>query len=317
MAATGTLESRFAQRVDEYRRRAEEELPRKRQELDRLRAQGDDNAAAAERLEREIEALACREDEIEYLLDAMPFIKEYSSTTAIDSQAAAPAGALSNFVAVTHKSNKNNVLQRYLMYVEKQVDTTTMAAVTVHEDSTAKRHPREAEYFCGTCDAGMDFHSRESMLVCPACGECRAFTEMSANNLTYEQEIHQDVVTYFAYKRLNHFCEWLNSLQAKVGLARFFSWPYHTDDTALVLCVASAADRPGWPHRLPGHALPKGSAGSGHQALRGGGGHQGGSGHQAPRGGGHRPPRKPQAISRELRDRHPRSRSPRCNPGSL
>lgn len=224
-AATGTLEARFAQRVDEYRRLAEEELPRKRRQLDDARRQLREAAdpAARSRLaaavaaqEAEIETLSRRDEEIEYLLDAMPFIKEYSSTTAVDGSDA-QAGALANFVAVTHKSSRNNVLQRYLMHVEKQVDTTTMAAVTAHEDSTSKRHPREAEYFCATCDTGMDFHGRESMLVCPKCGECRAFTEMSANNLTYEQEIHQDVVTYFAYKRLNHFCEWLNSLQAKAS----------------------------------------------------------------------------------------------------
>lgn len=163
------------------------------------------------------------DDEVEFLLDAMPFIKEYASPQAVDADAPTlvPAGPLANFVNVTHKNNRNNVLQRYLMHVEKQVDPTTMAAAAAHEDATAKHHPCEAEYFCSQCDAGMDFHQRESMLVCPRCGACRAFTEMSANNLTYEQEIHQDVVTYFAYKRLNHFCEWLNSLQAKV---RFISW---------------------------------------------------------------------------------------------
>lgn len=187
----GTLEARFLSRVGEYQRRAA--------------ASGDDAAAA-------------RDEEVEYLLDAMPFIREYSSTTAVDKDAApAVAGALSSFVEVTHKNNRNNVLQRYLMHVEKQVDAVTMAAVTAHD----AKAPKESEYCCDVCDAGMDFHGRESMLVCRECGRCRAYTEMSAANLTYEQEIHQDVVTYFAYKRLNHFCEWLNSLQAKV---RFFLW---------------------------------------------------------------------------------------------
>lgn len=191
----GTLEARFLARVSDYRRRAE-----------------------AQDAEEPARAAAVRDEEIEYLLDAMPFIKEYSSTTAVDKDAApAVAGALSSFVEVTHKNNRNNVLQRYLMHVEKQVDPVTMAAVTAHDTKPA----RESEYSCDVCDAGMDYHGRESMLVCRECGRCRAYTEMSAANLTYEQEIHQDVVTYFAYKRLNHFCEWLNSLQAKV---RFFLW---------------------------------------------------------------------------------------------
>lgn len=176
----GTLESRYSERLAEF-------------------AEAGDGEAA-----------------IQYVMDTVPFIREYASTRAVD---AAPerAGSLAPFFEVTHKSSRNNVLQRYLMHVEKQVDPTTVAAVTAHEDSDARRHPREAEYFCPACDTGMEYHSRESVLVCPACGTCRTFTEMNANNLTYEQEIHQDVVTYFAYKRLNHFCEWLNSLQAKAS----------------------------------------------------------------------------------------------------
>lgn len=230
MAAAGTLESRFSQRVEEFRIRREIELPRRQHQLDLARQRlkedpGNPRLAALVRSEEaEVERLRRGDDEIEYLLDSVPFIKEYSSTQAVEHDATM-GGALAGFVAVTHKSNRNNVLQRYLMHVEKQVDVTTMAAVTSHEDSTSKRNPREAEYFCPNCDVGMDYHCRESMLVCPRCGGCKAFTEMSANNLTYEQEIHQDVVTYFAYKRLNHFCEWLNSLQAKVS---FFCGIDHT-----------------------------------------------------------------------------------------
>lgn len=207
-AAGGTLESRFLARIAEYRR-LDDLLPAKQRDLETARAAGDD--AAARRLEADIQQiLGGRDHEVEYLLDAMPFIKEYSSTQAVDKPA---AGALSSFVEVTHKSNRNNVLQRYLMHVEKQVDATTMAAVTAHEDP---KESTTAEYLCDACDAGMDYHGREAMLVCRECGRCKPYTEMSAANLTYEQEVHQDVVTYFAYKRLNHFCEWLNSLQAKV-----------------------------------------------------------------------------------------------------
>lgn len=213
---TGTMESRFAARIDEFRQEAARVTQARQRATD----------------PREIEELTRQEHDIkdremQYLLDTMPFIKEHSSTTAMDVDAPPPPGApgsLASYVSVTHKSNKNNVLQRYLRHVEKQVDPVTQAAFNAHLNSDAKRHPREAEYFCPGCEKGMDFHGRESMLVCPHCGTCRTFTEMSAANLTYEQEIHQDVITYFAYKRNNHFCEWLNSLQAKVR-ARFFCLP--------------------------------------------------------------------------------------------
>lgn len=185
--AAGTLESRYSDRLREFAERA---------------SRGEDVAA----------------EEMEYVLNAVPFIKEYSSTRLVEE--GGPQGAafpsLDGFISVKAKSNKNNVLQRYLMHVEKQVDPTTMAAVKAHENQQSRKNPTEAEYFCDVCDSGMEHHSRESMLVCPVCGACRAFMGMNASNLTYEQEVRLDVTTYFAYKRLNHFCEWLNSLQAKV-----------------------------------------------------------------------------------------------------
>ena len=52
-------------------------------------------------------------------------------------------------------------------------------------------------------------------MVCSQCGFVLTFMELSDANLTYDQEVNQDVVSSFAYKRLNHFCEWVNSLQAK------------------------------------------------------------------------------------------------------
>lgn len=193
----GTLDGRYSQKILDFARRR-----------DALRAAGA-TAAELEAVDRE---------EMAYVMDSVPFIREYTADAVESGEATKGAGALAGFVEVTHTSNKNNVLQRYLLHVEKHADSTTVAAVISHETGGG-RAPLEAEYVCDACDVGMRFHARESMLVCPNCGVCRAFSEMSANNLTYEQEIHQDVVTSFAYKRLNHFCEWLNSLQAKVMVA--------------------------------------------------------------------------------------------------
>lgn len=189
----GTLDGRYGEALADFARRR-----------DRLRAAGGPGAEAALR--------ALDEEEIAYVVSAVPFIREYTAPDEARSPTAAPTrgvGALDGFVEVKHTSKRHNVLQRYLMHVEKRVDNATVAAA-------ANEAPRErSEYSCPECDAPMIFHARESALVCTACGVCTAYSEMSAANLTYEQEIHQDVVTHFAYKRLNHFCEWLNSLQAK------------------------------------------------------------------------------------------------------
>lgn len=188
----GTLDGRYAEKVAEFqaRRRA---------------------AASADDLRR------VEDEETAYLLDAVPFIREYAHECGAHEggggglKPTKSAGALEGFVEVKHAANRNNVLQRYLMHVEKRVDNTTVAAAAAHDAPPAQH----AEYSCPHCDDPMLLDAREATLVCASCGLCRPHTEMTAANLTYEQEIHQDVVTHFAYKRLNHFCEWLNSVQAK------------------------------------------------------------------------------------------------------
>lgn len=211
----GTLESRYAQRLAEFRRAAEEAAAGLCDPDPAVRD-------AARRAQRHLEHA-----EVEYLLDTAPFIREYSSTTRVEDAEAAgvararpAAGPLGNFVAVTHTSNRNNVLQRYMMHVENKVDATTLAAVVAHENGG--RNHSDAQYTCQECDEAMIHHCREALLVCPRCGTCKPFTEMNAKNLTYEEEVQRDPITYFAYKRLNHFCEWLNSLQAKARPALFF-----------------------------------------------------------------------------------------------
>lgn len=233
-AATGTLESRFSDKIQHFaRRRAELEEELRRVEAASSTSGGGGDAGAgdggsnADDRRAELRRLLtdAERQETEYVLDSVPFIREYSSSTqavpqAESSSRVAPTrkgGSMDDFVSVTHKSNRNNVLRRYMLHVEKRVDRSTMAALAEHEAANTKHNAREAEYFCDACDSSMCFNSRESMLVCVRCGTCKSFTEMNANNLTYDQEINLDVVTYFAYKRLNHFCEWLNSLQAKVG----------------------------------------------------------------------------------------------------
>lgn len=150
--------------------------------------------------------IAAGDDEVEYLLDVMPFVKEYMSTSAVNtSDQPQRKKGMDGFVEIKHTSNKNFVLQRYLVEVEKNIESAT---VTMESNATVFQE-------CPECHEGMVFNSHESFMVCPKCGIATNHMEMSEHNLTYDQEISLNVVNYFAYKRLNHFIEWLNSLQAK------------------------------------------------------------------------------------------------------
>lgn len=155
------------------------------------------------------------EEEVQYVLDAVPFIREYTQTelptTRTPSSAKAKKGTtrIDSFVTIKHKSNKNMVFQQYLVEVEKNTEAAQNMAMEVTRSV-------DDIMTCSNCNKPLEFHQREAVLICTSCGVANPYMEMSENNITYDQEVQQNsVVNYFAYKRLNHFTEWLNSLQAR------------------------------------------------------------------------------------------------------
>ncbi len=198
-----TLESRYDAKLQEFAA-AREALPERRARAETI----DDPVAKAQEL-REIQRIASGEDEIQFLLDAAPFIKEHDTVTTVCETAAAKTNnAFEKFAKVTHSTNKNQTLQRYLVEVERDVSALVPAMYYT-------KCPLDREAVCDACDANMIFSARESVMICTQCGNTQGFMEMTDANMSYEQEVSQDVISYFAYKRLNHFTEWLNSLQAK------------------------------------------------------------------------------------------------------
>lgn len=63
---------------------------------------------------------------------------------------------------------------------------------------------------CRGC--GASFVVTSEGMVCPDCGSCHVFIESSFKNFPYRE---QRPMTFFAYKRINHFNEWLQRFQGK------------------------------------------------------------------------------------------------------
>ena len=148
------------------------------------------------------------EEEVQYMLAAAPFILQYSQETSCSGHAPPPhkRRAIDDFVVINTKSNKNLVFQQYLVEVEHNMDAARALPRGVYEEA----------YACPDCDSSLLVNERESELTCPGCGATRRYLGNTDQNVTYEQQVQQYTPgNYFAYKRLNHFTEWLNSLQAK------------------------------------------------------------------------------------------------------
>ena len=65
---------------------------------------------------------------------------------------------------------------------------------------------------CPTCDIEMTFHQNEALLGCPRCGH-EEFILIDSEKPSYKDPPRE--ITYFAYKKINHFNEWLAQFQAK------------------------------------------------------------------------------------------------------
>lgn len=83
------------------------------------------------------------------------------------------------------------------------------------DPSHARNNTYEAENGFGLCDecgSEMIFSSNEALFNCPTCGN-QEFVLMDSDKPSYKDPPRE--VSYYAYKRINHFNEWLAQFQAK------------------------------------------------------------------------------------------------------
>ena len=149
------------------------------------------------------------QDEIEYLLNTIPFVKEYySSESAItededededegdDEKDGAPV-----LYSVKAGNTNKKTFNKYLYTVEKVVNGKTIGAVT---DFTTQDQLEKCK-----CGGRLVHHVAEAALVCDKCGEIQPYVE------SYSQK--ENTEGGMAYKRINHLTECLNALQGKEG----------------------------------------------------------------------------------------------------
>jgi len=67
------------------------------------------------------------------------------------------------------------------------------------------------ETVCERCSTSMLVDIQRAQVSCPNCAHCRTYKD--PQQLDYREGIH--ITTPYAYKRINHFKEWLAQLQAK------------------------------------------------------------------------------------------------------
>jgi hypothetical protein len=98
-----------------------------------------------------------------------------------------------------HENNRAELLDKYLSHTdENYIDNGVIA-----NDSTQ----------CKYCENGaMDFLVNESIYVCTTC---HTVEKVITDNEKPSYKDPPKEISYFSYKRINHFTEWLNQIQGK------------------------------------------------------------------------------------------------------
>ena len=154
-------------------------------------------------LEKKISKLKNNTDEILYYNNAIDYILPYyESINNSNTHHMQICDFFSNKEIAKKKDNNVNkaqLLDKYLKATENKQQRISKAK---------KFKPK----FCSNCENELILHLSEGKLICTDCGYCEEII-MDSDKPNYKDPIPD--VTAYAYKRINHFNEWLAQFQAK------------------------------------------------------------------------------------------------------
>lgn len=159
-------------------------------------------------LESEINDIVNNSHQINYLMKAASHFLEYSSannqnTQIIDDN----KGELINgFFIKKNKTNKGKICKEYIKECigDGYSLNTKSSELEINQELT-----------CKNCGVEKLTNPRESYASCPMCGEVTKYQDTQNNKGEYSEEV--EVLSPFAYKRINHFKEWINTLMGREG----------------------------------------------------------------------------------------------------
>lgn len=188
-----------------------------------------------DRLSKEIETTDHDESRIDYFLSVGPMIFDYydaqesvaSGTNVNSSVMRMPSNSVLSYFSVaatpsvsqrpikaptkikasdldsTDGLNRDKMLEKYLAVVDPMSIKSGVLPGSGMEPGWGT---------CPACEVEMTFYQNEAKLGCPECGH-EEFILVDSEKPSYKDPPRE--ITYFAYKKINHFNEWLAQFQAK------------------------------------------------------------------------------------------------------
>ena len=145
-----------------------------------------------------------KKKQTEFLLQSIPFIQKYCEQTEynLSNVSFVKGDTLSCFVNEHEICGKGTV---YKDFMKKCMNTV------IETDNDEE----EKIFNCSECSSQMIYIVADAQLVCEKCGYAVSYQDFSLplyiNSVTFNGEM----LTQFAYKRVDHFREWLTQIQGK------------------------------------------------------------------------------------------------------
>ena len=107
---------------------------------------------------------------------------------------------MSDFIKTTHNSDKADLFDSYMALVDKSYTPNIKSKDTYNI------------VYCSKCQIEKTIIQSEGILVCLQCGNTEEIV-IDSEKPSYREPLQE--TSYFCYKRINHFNEWLSQFQAK------------------------------------------------------------------------------------------------------
>ena len=153
-------------------------------------------------INKEIKKIENNTDEILYYNNTIDYILPYYENTSSNTQ----------HLQILEFFNKTNILKQKNNINKAQLLDKYLKA-TENKQTRVNKSKKFKPKFCTICkDKELTLHLSEGKLICTSCGSCEDII-MDSDKPNYKDPIPD--VTAYAYKRINHFNEWLAQFQAK------------------------------------------------------------------------------------------------------
>ena len=140
---------------------------------------------------------------LSYFMTAPSEEEASAAAAAASSPPPAPPKACASNINISDGLNRDKMLERYLATVDpSQIKSGIMPGSGIEPGWGT----------CDSCNVEMTFYQNEAILGCPRCGR-EEFILVDSEKPSYKDPPRE--ITYFAYKKINHFNEWLAQFQAK------------------------------------------------------------------------------------------------------